>query len=415
MANRLSTHSIRIGLQTLRSNPLRTVLSTLGVIMGVASLVAVLSIGDGIELYARTQIERTTSLQTVTVAPKLFDRVDGMAIPRSSWPRLDAADAEALREVVGTRGVVSISMQGRAAVRLQGADSARGAMVFATDSIALVQQEAKVAHGRLFGPAELARGDRVVVVSARLADALAPDGSPAELIGDTLRLQDAPFRIVGVLAPLDMAQPFNVAAVPFSTAEAALAPSVGTPSTASISAHLYRIEDAEAVKADVQRLVEQRWGDGAEVQAGAQMRIEQVATGMLIFKLAMGSFAAIAIVVGGIGIMNVLLASVFERTREIGVRKAIGARDRDILAQFLAESVAITGTGSVLGAVLGLVGAFTVTALMRVQTEAQVYAAITVPTLAVAALVALATGLAFGIYPALRAARLSPIDAIRHE
>jgi putative ABC transport system permease protein len=113
--------------------------------------------------------------------------------------------------------------------------------------------------------------------------------------------------------------------------------------------------------------------------------------------------------------MNVLLASVTERTREIGIRKAVGARRRDIVLQFLAESVAITGGGSALGLALGLVVAFGVTAVMRSTLDAPIHAGVSLSTLAVAALSAVIVGITFGTYPALRAARMSPIDAIRHE
>jgi putative ABC transport system permease protein len=415
LAQALVPPSIRIGLQALRSNPLRTVLSTLGVIMGVASLVAVLAIGDGVELYARTQIERTTSLQSVGLAPKMADRVDGMAVPRSGWPTFDQQDAAAMQRLVGGRGAVSLSLQGRSIVEADGVDSLRATLVVATDSLGIAQRGVEIAHGRMFGAREVRDATPVAVLTDRLAKLLSPP-DPAALVGDTIRLNDEPFTVAGVLAPLEMDEPFNVVLVPFSTAERAFIPTFGVPAAApALSAHLNRIEDADSVKAQVERWARARWGDSVEVQAGAKMRLEQVETGMLIFKLAMGSFAAIAIIVGGIGIMNVLLASVFERTREIGIRKATGARNRDIMAQFLAESVAITGAGSLVGVVLGLAGAFAVTAIMRAQTEAEVYAAVTVPSLAVAALVAVVTGLAFGSYPAVRAARLSPIDAIRHE
>ena len=129
----------------------------------------------------------------------------------------------------------------------------------------------------------------------------------------------------------------------------------------------------------------------------------------------MGAITGISLLVGGVGIMNVLLAAVAERTREIGTRKAVGARRRDILTQFLSESVAISGAGSYFGMLLGIGGAFGITAIIRARSEAQVYAGLAWSSIAVSVFAAIAVGLIFGCYPALRAARLSPIDAIRHE
>jgi putative ABC transport system permease protein len=152
----------------------------------------------------------------------------------------------------------------------------------------------------------------------------------------------------------------------------------------------------------------------AEVQVRAN-RIDQVRQSMMVFKLLMGSITGISLLVGGIGIMNVLLASVFERTREIGVRRATGARQRDIVTQFLAEAVAVTGMGSTAGLLLGFAGAFGVSALIRARSDAPVYASFTVGTILVAAGSAIAIGLIFGAYPAMKASRLSPIEAIRTE
>ena len=137
---------------------------------------------------------------------------------------------------------------------------------------------------------------------------------------------------------------------------------------------------------------------------------------MLLFKVFMGALTGISLLVGGIGIMNVLLASVIERTREIGIRKAAGAQHRHILLQFLSESVTISGVGSMIGVALGVAAAFIVTAIMRkIAAGAQIHAGFSASTFIVAVLASVFVGLTFGLYPALRAARLSPIDAIHHE
>jgi putative ABC transport system permease protein len=179
-----------------------------------------------------------------------------------------------------------------------------------------------------------------------------------------------------------------------------------------------RVEEVEATQQGAERWLASRygaeWKDKVDVGSNLE-RVKQATQTFQVFKILIAAITGVSLLVGGIGIMNVLLASVAERTREIGIRKAMGARNHDVMLQFLSESVAITSAGATVGVLLGFAIAFTAAWVMRLQTRAPVHAAVTPGTVLFAAFASIAVGLSFGLYPALRASRLSPIDAIRHE
>jgi len=253
-----------------------------------------------------------------------------------------------------------------------------------------------------------------VVLSSRAAGVVAGDTTnPAAAIGRTVTFRGNAHEVIGVLAAAEREELLG-AFVPVGD----VARSLGERTVLSIQLAARQIEDVDSAFAHTKGWAEKRFGAKWNQEVNIVSRaglVEQVATGMRIFKMLMAAITGVSLLVGGVGIMNVLLASVAERTREIGIRKAMGARNRDILVQFLAESVAITSFGAGIGVLLGLAIAFGVAAIMRLQTKAEVYAAVTLPTVSFAVVVSVLIGLVFGLYPARRAARLSPIDAIRHE
>jgi len=408
--------AIRVGFDALRVNPLRTALSTLGVIIGVAALVAVLSLGDGMERMARSEVERTTDVQTVSVTSKTTESVDGQTIPVRDYPVFTLADASAARTEIDRAGGVSLSVSGRATVESPETGKRRSTAVTATLADADRFMRLEFLEGRYFSAAEASRNAAVVVLSNRLALELAAGRSPSSMVGRTVRVNGSPREVIGVLASYKGERALNLY-VPFEAASAVLPPTTA-PRTPTLLVKARQLEEVDLTKALVEDWVAERfgrWEGRIEVQTSTQ-RLDQATQGIFIFKLFMGAITGISLLVGGIGIMNVLLASVTERTREIGVRKAMGARPRDILLQFLAESVAISGAGSLLGIGLGLTGAFAIVAVIRAQAQA-VYldATFSWSTVMSAAISAIVVGLTFGTYPARRAARLSPIDAIRHE
>ncbi|HEU4565085.1 MAG TPA: ABC transporter permease, partial [Gemmatimonadaceae bacterium] len=408
--------AINVGVDTLRVNPMRTALSTLGIIIGVAALVAVLAIGDGMERYIRAEVERTTDVQTVFVIPRRTVEVDGRDVPVRDFPVFADRDAAlAAREIPGL-AELSLTVSGNAVIEAPHRTARRAAGVTATMANGADFLHLRFAEGRFFTDAESDRDRPVVVLSNRLALELAGGRSAESLVGRTVRVRGNPRLVIGVLAPYRGERALE-AYVPLRAAATVLEPT-GAPIAPVLLLRAGQVEGVDGLRSRVEDWLARRyenWTRRVRVETQS-MRLEQAQRGLGQFRALMAAITGISLLVGGIGIMNVLLASVTERTREIGIRKATGARRRDVLLQFLAESVAISGFGSAIGLVLGFAGAWLIAALMRSRAHADgLYPSLSGTTLLVAVLSAVLVGLAFGTYPARRAARLSPIEAMRHE
>jgi putative ABC transport system permease protein len=407
--------SARVGADALRTNPMRTVLSTTGVIIGVAALVAAFAITDGVDVWSRQLIMRESSVQDVAISPVTTQVVNGRIQPVRGYPTFDAADAErASAEVPGVAEHV-LMLNGTTGIEYLDARSA----VQLTLSTASLADFAGVelSGGRFYTDAEVAHSAPVIVLGNRLAQELAGTRDGLWLIGRTVRVNGARREVIGILAaPKSGPENDLVAFAPIRGGTELLNES-GSRNVATLRLKARSIEAVDSLRIETENWLAERYGLRAaklKVEVGTE-RLENAKLGILLSKLLLGVLVALILAVGGIGIMNVLLAAVVERTREIGIRKAVGARPLDIQAQFLVESVTITGAGSALGFVVGVLLALGGTAIFRMWAGAPIYPVFKPLTAILAALSAVMVGIGFGTYPARRAARLSPIGAIARE
>jgi len=401
--------SLRTALGGLTTNKMRATLTMLGIIIGVASVVALLSVGEGVEASITSEIQGLGS-NLVFISP---DQPDDATSPAY----LTTADAEALADPFNTPALVAVSplMQGNLAVTY--GDTTINLSVGGVNSQYLAVRSMGLSLGGFLTAADLEDEMRVAVLGWNVyTDLFAEDDYP---LGETITIDNIRFEVVGVLEQQGgFGSEDDSVYVPLTTAQARLYPQrtlSGERPVAVIFASVADETQVDTALTQITATLRERHdlaaGDEDDFQITSQQAILDMAGEITaILTIFLGAIAGISLLVGGIGIMNIMLVSVTERTREVGIRKAVGATRRDILLQFLLEAIVLSFLGGLLGIALGASGAGLIGNL-----SPDLATKVTSGTLVLAAGVASAVGLVFGVYPALRAANLRPIEALRYE
>ncbi|HRE81606.1 MAG TPA: ABC transporter permease [Opitutaceae bacterium] len=401
---RITATSI-IALRALRRNKMRSILTALGIIIGVGAVIATVSIGNGAKHQVEGQIANLGQ-NVITVFPGTTT-TGGMRGGFGSSSTLTIEDAEAIeREVIG---VVAVSAEVRDRQQVLANGLNWNTTVMGESPGYLSVRAWDIDSGAMFTDADVRSTAKVAVIGQTVARELYPDMDP---VGQTIRIRNLPFKILGVLKSKGFSffgsDQDDVVIVPTTSAMRRVA------RRQFLSSILIQAQAPEAmarIQQDVTDLLQQRRGGREpDFTVRNQLELAEAATATSKTMTALlGSIAGVSLIVGGIGIMNIMLVSVTERTREIGIRLAIGAHDRDVRLQFLIEAMILSMLGGVLGVLFG-VGA---SQIVAAQTGMPVLISTTSITGAV--IFSAFVGIVFGFYPAHKAAQLDPIDALRFE
>jgi len=396
-------NALLLALREIRNNLLRAGLTTLGIVIGVGAVIAMVTLGSG--------ATKSVTSDIASMGRNLLILVPGQRRgPPVAVTPFDIATSDAVaREVPGLAAVApELSVSGVAV----NADRNRSTQINGTTNSFLTLREWPVSSGRYFLPAEIMAGKSVCILGETVRRDLFGDEVP---IGARIRINKVTCEVIGVLKAKGQStfgqDQDDLVMMPLKAVQRRLA---GNTSVNVIWLSIANAQDTERVKDDLSKLMRERRHvapgapDDFEINDMQEVtKLVQNTTGILTAFLS--AVAAVSLLVGGIGIMNIMLVSVTERTREIGIRLAIGARERDVLLQFLIEAVVMSALGGVVGVLLGLGGSAALTGALKLPFVFE-------PGIVVIAVVFSAVvGVAFGYFPARRAARLDPIEALRHE
>ena len=408
------TESIRIALRALLSNKLRAVLTMLGIIIGVGAVITLMSAGRGFEKLVEESFQGLGS-NLLFIFPGSFE--GGSEIERGE---LTMGDYQALADPFLVPDVIGVAPEVSARVTVvAGKRNIRTDISGVTPAFQTMRNK-KIAEGTFISEADLNANSRVAALGSEAYQKLFEAGTYA--IGQTIKINRIPFRVIGVLEEQGgsaFGSADNTIYVPLSTAQTRLYPwwrsRQGDPLLSTIYVQVYDESLMDQVADRIAEVLRQRHkiafrdeDDFTIIKQADVVAIFGDITGALTIFL--GAIAAISLLVGGIGIMNIMLVSVTERTREIGIRKAVGAKRRDIRIQFLVEAMVLSLIGGFLGMGLGFIGSRIIATLVERLTPV-----VTWDIILLATGFSAAVGLFFGFYPANRAAALNPIEALRYE
>ena len=418
--------TISLGMKSIWLNKLRSFLTALGVIFGVASVVAMLAIGEGASHEAQEQIRRLGSQNIILESVKPPDGQGSSAEARSMVIEygLTTRDIQQIRQTVP--GIQVVVPSRILAENIWNLDRSVDGQILGVLPIYPEMRNRKVIQGRFFTDLELAEKLPVCVLNQTAAAKLFPLSTPT---GKSVRVKGYYYKVLGIME--DEGQRIGgegggksnagnaQVMIPFSTlmdqyGETFFRMRSGSFEAEKVEFHeaIVRVNDVTQVESRANAirhlLAKNHKKEDWRIIVPVEL-LRQAERTKQIFSIVLGSIAAISLVVGGIGIMNIMLASVTERTREIGIRRAMGARQADIVVQFLIETVLLSGAGGVLGVILGISIPIAIEHFAGVTTVVKFWSP------ALAFLISVITGIAFGIYPARRAARMNPVEALRHE
>ncbi len=409
-------HCLFTALANLRANKLRSALTMLGVIIGVSAVIVMVSIVEGARYKIVQEFERLgSSLIIVAYDPRKVREERSTRLLRG----LTMDDVRAIREQCNLVSGLSAELPVPQEFTIRYADAETTANVRGVQPDFERLRNVTVAAGRFLSDEDVENWAKTCVIGSKVRTALFGKSDP---IGKIIDVQGVAATVVGVLEPKGRSgdeDTDKMVLVPITTIQKRF---VGSEIVGLIWALPNSSENVEAAMDQIWECLMRRHDNAPGFQVDSLENIQRAIGRVLsIFGLVLGGIAGLALLVGGIGIMNIMLVSVTERTKEIGLRKAVGARRRDILAQFLIESATVSGTGGLVGIGLGAGVAFLVSAISKEFMKGGVGADPGIPThlplwsILGAFLFSAGVGVFFGLYPAVRAARLDPIEALRHE